>query len=117
MPLDTATCAVLLMALAGQQCAAKAVQHGVAAAASSHIEARLELSQVSSSQPHRRLQQGSGSAAASTVPQPHSLQPPLVPALDAALVSAALKWSSQQLLKAYLSVPSGKEPQQVGRKT
>ena len=130
MPLDAAACAVLLMALAGQQSAAKTVQQGVAAAglqllqvqqgvaaaaAPSHHRSGLELSQVSTSQSHRRLQQ-QGSAAASTVPQPQSLQSPLVPVLDAALVSATLKWSSQQLMQAYLSVPSGMEPQQVGRK-
>ena len=131
MPLDAAACAVLLMALAGQQSAAKTVQQGVAAAglqllqvqqgvaaaaAPSHLGSGLELSQVSTSQSHRRLQQ-QGSAAASTVPQPQSLQSPLlVPELDSALVSATLKWSSQQLMKAYLSVPSGMEPQQVGRK-
>ena len=130
MPLDAAACAVLLMALAGQQSAAKTVQQGVAAAglqllqvqqgvaaaaAPSHHRSGLELSQVSTSQSHRRLQQ-QGSAAASTVPQPQSLQSPLVPVLDAVLVSATLKWSSQQLMQAYLSVPSGMEPQQVGRK-
>ena len=136
MLLDAAACAMLMMALAGQQSAAETVQQGVAAAglkllqgiqaqqgvaaSPSHLEAiGLELSYVSSSQLKRNLQQqggGIGGIAAASTEQPPQPQPLPPPVLDAALVSATLKWSSQQLLKAYLSVPSGMEPQQVGRK-
>ena len=59
-------------------------------------------------QRRRHLGQQGGNAAAVAALTAGAL-------LDAALVSATLQWSSQQLLKSYPVIPKGKEPQQVGR--